>query len=126
MNEYEEASDEDTDLLDVQIALTAISHNDPIFVSGADRDEQWDESDFEDSFDMVLENSVEIEGIVPLDDTCSTELEIETDQAEKMKFVRYSLPPFLLFRTALWMGRDDDHKVVEGFINDLIVMADDQ
>ena len=41
-----------------------------------------------------------------------------------MGFKRYIPPPFLLFRTSPWIGRDDDPKVVEGILNDFLVHAD--
>ena len=117
----EQASDEDVHLLEVEAALTAISHHNPIAVVDVDKECHFPDPDFEDSFEDT-EALLQIEGVTPFDD--STHLETEIDQAAKMNFLRYSPPPFLLFRTAPWIGRDDDPKVVEGFLSDLLVMAD--
>ncbi len=90
----EQVSDEDVDLLEIKAALTAISHHDPITVIDASKECHIQDPDFEDSFDD-REATVHIEGVTPFDD--STQLEIKTDQAAKMNFLRYSPPPFLLF-----------------------------
>ena len=44
----EEASDEDADLLEVEAALTAISHHGPISVLDISREYRVDDPDFED------------------------------------------------------------------------------
>ena len=124
MEDYDEASNDDADLHDIQAALAAVSHHNPVTVEDMSEEMciQVHDSDFEDTLSN-MESSVEKEGITPFEDD-DTQKENENDQVAGMNFVRYRPPPFLLFRTAPWIGRDDDPKIVKGFLNDLLVMAD--
>ena len=104
--------------------LLWLSHHNPVTVEDMSEEMciQVHDSDFDDTLSN-MESSVEIEGITPFEDD-DTQKENETDQADRMNFVCYRPPPFSQFRTASWMGRDDDPKIVEGFLNDVLVMAD--
>ena len=117
MEDYDEASNDDADLHDIQAALAAVSHHNPVTVEDMSEEMciQVHDSDFKDTLSN-MESSVEIKGITPFEDD-DTQKENENDQAARMNFVCYRPPPFSLFRTAPWIGHDDDPKTVEGFLN---------